>query len=336
MAQITIGNEDTRLQVGILGQFWGDWNQSPGTQGYAQNLYLRRARILMSLDIGENIFLFLQTDAPNLGKTPKAMNSGFLLQDAFMEYRVNHAFHLDGGLMIVPFCRNALQSPASYYTIDLSQLSTVTGSATQSSAFRDAGFAVSGFFFNDHLLYRTGVFEGERDTNAKNSLRSAGFVQYDFFDAEKGYTFLGTALGKKKILAVSGGFDRQGTYRAYSGNVSGDLPVHQGDEIGGQFQFTKYDGRTKFPAILNQNDYLLEGAYYVHRLHVQPIGKFESQNYVATTASTTDINRYGTGVNCYLHGQNLKWTMQYVRAIPRNSAIHPGNEFTAQLQLFYF
>jgi hypothetical protein len=58
---------------------------------------------------------------------------------------------------------------------------------------------------------------------------------------------------------------------------------------------------------------------------------------VQAVNSTKDINRFGFGANYYLHAQNLKWTLQYTRALPQNgSTIRPSNEFTTQLQLFYF
>ncbi|HYL74096.1 MAG TPA: porin [Bryobacteraceae bacterium] len=335
-AQLTVSNEDVRFRFGALGQFWGDWTQDPATSGYSQNLYIRRARLIVSGEIGKNLTFFFETDAPNMGKTPKALGSGFLVQDAFLEYKVNNAFRVDGGLMLVPFSRNGLQSPASYSTLDISPLATVANAPTQSSVLRDAGFAASGFFLADHLQYRIGAFQGQRDPNARNSLRSAGYLQYDFFDTETTYTFAGTALGKKKILAVDCGFDKQGAYRGYSANVAAAKPVHGGDEIGGQFQFLTYDGRNKFPVISHQNDYVAEATYYVHRARVQPFGKFESQNFVEAAARNKDINRYGTGVNYYIRGQNLKWTLQYLRALPRNSATAPSNEVTMQLQFFYF
>jgi hypothetical protein len=49
-----------------------------------------------------------------------------------------------------------------------------------------------------------------------------------------------------------------------------------------------------------------------------------------------DINRCGAGVNYYIHGQNLKWTMQYLRVLPASASLAPGNEFGVQLQLFYY
>ena len=188
----------------------------------------------------------------------------------------------------------------------------------------------------DKLLYRLGMYEGQRDAGGHNSLRTAGYLQYDFFDPEKGYTLVGTALGKQKILAVDASFDTQGSYRALSANVAADIPVRKGDEIGGQVQYFHYDGRQKFPTLASQNDYLVEAAYYVRRVKVQPFFKYESQNFVAATNGAKDISRYGSGANYYIRGQNLKWTFQYLRALPRGPVLRPCNEFSVQLQLFYY
>ncbi len=338
-AQIQVKSEDITMRFGIQGQLWADWTQTSGptAQGYQQNLYLRRARILLGGDIGKDVSFFIQTDSPNLGKTPKTGTSSFILQDAFLEWKASNAFRVDGGMYLVPFSRNTMQSTVNYYTLDLSALTTVSNSATQSTALRDFGFGARGFFLKDKMQYRLGVFQGQRDANARNSLRTSGYVQYDFFEPETGYTFVGTALGKKKILAVDAGFDAQGTYAAQSANVALDLPVFQGDEIGGQFQYFHYDGGDKFTAVHNQNDWFVEGAYYVHRLKLQPFGKFEGQQFVEATDSLNDIRRAGGGVNCYIHGQNLKWTFQFVRALPQSgSSLKPSNELTMQLQVFYF
>lgn len=338
-AQVGITHEDVNFRFGIEGQFWGDWTQdgTAGNQGYQQNLYLRRARLIVGGDIGEDVSFFIETDSPNLGKTPKSQGLGFILQDAFLEWKPTKVLQIDSGLFFVPLSRNALQSTLSYYGLDLSVLSTINNTATQSIVLRDLGMQARGFFLNDHLLYRVGLFQGERDSNARNSLRVAGYVQYDFLDTETGYVFTGTALGKKKILAIDGGTDWQGSYRGISANAALDLPVRGGDEIGGQFQFLHYDGRRKFLTIRDQNDWFLEAAYYVHRFKFQPFTRFESQQFVATVDSAQNLHRAAAGVNYYVHGQNLKWTAQYSRTLPgAASPLRPGNEFTMQLQIYYF
>jgi hypothetical protein len=337
-SQITVQNEDVSFRFGIQGQLWGAWTQdASGVRGYQQNFYLRRARFIVGGDIGKEISFFVETDDPKLGITPKNLASGFILQDARLEWRPSQQFQMAGGLMIVPFSRNGLQSTVSYMTLDVSPIATVTNGVTQSSALRDIGFEVKGFFLKDRLLYRLGEFSGARDANGHNSPRTAGYVQYDFYGKETGYLFAGTALGKQKILAVDAGFDKQGSYRGLSANVAALRPVNRGDEIAAQFQFIHYDGRLKFPTIAAQNDYLVEAAYYVHRAKLQPFLKYEAQSFVASSNASKDVNRFGLGANYYIRGQNLKWTLQYLRALPQNTTALQGcNELTVQLQLVYW
>lgn len=341
-AQLQLKNEDVTIKFGIGAQFWADWTQdataaTAGAQGYQQNFYLRRARMMMGGTIGDNITFFFDTDDPKLGITPKNLSSGFVLQDAWMEYKVNTSLQISGGEMLLPSSRQALQSPFSFYTADVSAVSTVNNTALQQSALRDMGFQARGYFFKDHLQYRGGVFEGERDANGRNSLRPALYLQYDFFSPEKEYAYTGTALGKRKILAVDVGGDKQGSYRSYSANVTNDTPVNGGDEVGFNLQYLHFDGRQKFTAIPDQNNFLAEAGYYVKKAKLQPFARFETQQFVAADCNTKDINRAGGGLHYYIRGQNLKWTFQILRALPQNgSLIRPSNEFTLQMQAFYF
>ncbi len=353
-AQLQIKNEDVTIKFGIQGQFWADWTQdataaSAGSQGYAQNYYLLRARLMMGGTIGDNINFFFQTDDPKLGLSPagsaatktlttgNATSPGFVIQDAWAEYKINDFLQVSGGEMLVPISRQSLQSTLSYYTVNISSLSTVNNAALVESALRDVGFQARGYFFHDHLQYRGGIFDGERDANGRNSPRPALYLQYDFFSPEKEYAYAGTALGKRKILAVDVGGDKQGSYRSETANIASDTPVNGGDEIGVNLSFLHFDGRNKFTSIPDQNNYVLEGAYYFHKAKLQPFAKFETQDFVAAANGAKDINRYGMGANYYIHAQNLKWTFQYARALPQNgSLIRPSNEFTMQLQVFYF
>jgi len=338
-AQLQIEKGDFTAKFGFEGQMWADWQQDQNTtlpQGYAQNLYLRRVRFMLGGTLFKNVSYFFETDQPNLGKSPKALNSGFLVQDAFLEYKVSNAFRIDGGLMFVPFARHAMQSTVAYYSLDISPIATVNNTVTQSSGLRDLGFQARGFLAKDHFLYRIGLFDGARDASGRNSLRTAGFVQWDFFDSETGYILPGTALGKQKILAVNAGFDTQGSYRAISANVTADIPVNKGDEIGGQMQYIHYDGQQKFTTIPDQNDFLAEIAYYSKRIKTQPFFKYESENFVLASQIAKDYNKWGGGVNYYVFGQALKFTGQIQRVIPRNTPNKPSNEFSVQMQVFYF
>jgi Phosphate-selective porin O and P len=305
-AQIKISSNDEQQSIsfGIEGQAWADFQQdqnTTGPQGYQQNLYLRRIRLMIGGELSDKITFFFDTDQPNLGKNPKALNSGFLVQDAFFEYHPFNALRLDGGLMTIPLSRNALQSTASYYSLDISPIATVNNGATQTSALRDLGFQLRGFLMGDHLQYRLGEFSGERDSNGRDSLRSAGYIQYDFFAPETSLYYPGTTLGKKKILALNAGFDKQGSYYAAAADLTAAIPIHGGDEIGGQIQFIRYDGAHKFLSIPRQNDYLVEATYYYRPMKLQPFVKVESENFSAPVNFGKDWNRYGGGLNYYLH-----------------------------------
>ena len=353
-AQFQLKTEDASVRFGFLGQFWADWTQdataaSAGPQGYAQNFYLLRARLMFGGTIGDKITYFFQTDDPKLGLSPAGSTAtktlttgnttspGFIIQDAWVQYRVSNQLQLAGGEMFVPNSRLGLLNPWTFYTVNLSSLATVANSALTESGLRDVGFQARGYFFHDHFQYRGGVFDGERDANGRNAPRPALYLQYDFFAPEKEYTYTSTALGKTKILAIDVGGDKQGSYRSETANLSNDTPVRGGDEIGFEFSYFHWDGRDKFTAITDQNDYSLEGDYYFHKAKLQPFAKLEAQDFVAAANAAKDIHRWGTGVNYYIHGQNLKCTLQYTRALPQNgSPIRPSNEFTMQLQVFYY
>src|SRR5919109_970556 len=76
-ASIKVG-DDVNIRFGALLQGWGDWTQDPITEGYSQNLYLRRVRLLVGGQVARNISFFIETDNPNLGRAPKNLGAGFI------------------------------------------------------------------------------------------------------------------------------------------------------------------------------------------------------------------------------------------------------------------
>jgi hypothetical protein len=197
----------------------------------------------------------------------------------------------------------------SYYTLNISPVSTVANTALVESALRDVGFPGRGYFFNDRLQYRGGIFDGVRmptDATPRGRLCTCNTTSSS---PEKEYAYAGTALGKRKILVIDVGGDKQGTYRSETANAAIDKPVNGGDEIGFNFNVMHFDGRTFFrfptrpitwwkPLTISTN----QGAAVCQ---VRNAGFFTGVNGIK------DINRYGTGLNYYIHGQNLKWTFQY-------------------------
>ena len=190
------------------------------------------------------------------------------------------------------------------------------------------------------LEYRGAIFQGIRDVvtgkpTGRNAFRHSAYLQYDFFEKERGYVYAGTNLGKRKILAISGGYDGQKSYKAYSGNVYASLPMGAGNEFVGQIQRSHYDGG-RIAAIPRQNDDVIELGYYFAPLKIQPFFKVEDQKFKPSPSPSRDQNRVGVGLNYYVYGQNLKLTGQALRVKPKNNALNSTNEFTVQLQMWYY
>ena len=265
-------NDNVNFKFGFQFQGWADWQQSATTGGTAQNLFVRRARLLVGGQVAKDVTFFFQTDSGNLGKVNpatgvKQTNTGFVIQDAWISWKLNDAFILDAGHFLVPLSRNILQSTLSFFTLDISPTSTVMAGPTQTNGLRDNGFQAKGYLVDGgRLEYRAAVMQGVRDSASQNSFRTAGYLQYNFFETERGYVFAGTNLGKKKVLNVNGGVDVQKDYKAYSGDVFATIPVAKGDEVGGQVQWIHYDGGDFLKTIPEQDDVLVEAAYYLSKV----------------------------------------------------------------------
>jgi Phosphate-selective porin O and P len=332
-------NDNVSFRFGIQMQAWADELQDATTRGYGQNLFIRRARFLVTGQVAPNVTFFFQTDNPNVGKAPKtgtSLSSGFILQDLWAEWKISDALMLSGGEFLVPLSRQGLTSTISFLTLDISPTSTVFSAPTQSNGLRDTGFQAKGYVADGRLEYRAALFQGIRVAGARNAFRRSAYLQYDFFEKERGYVYPGTALGKRKIVALSAGYDGQSKYKSYSGSVFATIPVLGGNEVAGILQHNGYNGGTFIPTIPDQKDELLELGYYVAPLKLQPFVKFESQKFGAASTPSKDLTRFGAGLNYYVSGQNLKFTGQALRVKPKNNAIHTTSEFTIQMQMWYY
>jgi hypothetical protein len=109
-----------------------------------------------------------------------------------------------------------------------------------------------------------------------------------------------------------------------------------GNEFVGQIQRSHYDGGTYIPALSRQNDDVIELGYFFAPLKLQPFAKVEDQKFKPSFSPSKDQNRVGVGVHYYVYGQNLKFTGQALRVKPRNSVLKGTNEFTIQMQMWYY
>jgi len=335
-AQATIKvNDDINFKVGTLIQAWADTAEDPATDDYAKNLFLRRIRLILGGQLSKNITFFFETDNPNLGKAPKSLSGGFITQDAFIEWKPqSDAFVLDAGLMFVPLCRNCLESAGSLLSLDYGSYTFTQSAATQSSVGRDTGFEAKGYLADGHLEYRAGLFQGVRGIGATNSLRTAGRLQYNVWDKETGYLYPGLYLGNKKILSFGAGLDHQQDYSAYSADVFASIPTAGKNAFNGELTLLHFDGGSTFTSIPEQRDATLQVGYYLAAPKVVPWLRLEKQDFRAATNNFRDNNRFQAGLTWLPNGNNFNIKGAYSRIHPRSG--NSTNEFTVQMQFFYF
>ena len=335
-AQVIIKvNDDVNFRLGVLGQFQADWLEDPATDDTTQNLFIRRIRLLFAGQVAKNVTFFVQTDAPNLGKTlatGKNISPTTVVQDAYGEFKACDAFALDAGLMFVPFSRNSIQSAASLLPIDYGAYAFAQTAATQSSIGRDTGFQAKGYLIGKRLEYRLGAFQGARDARSNRSFRYAGRVQYEILESEgTGFFYTGTYLGKKKVLAIAAAFDTQKDYHAYDADVFADYPSGRG-AITAQVDYNHIDGGATFVTLAKQHTVLIEAGYLLRDLKLTPVAQFATRGVIDT--SVGDEKRWSIGANYWWAGHNANIKAAVGRIEPRGQAAQ--KEVTLQLQLFSF
>ena len=368
-AQVIVKVNDTvNFRLGFQLQGWADWQQDQVSEGYSQNMFIRRVRLIMAGNLAKDVSFFFQTDNPRLGNNPKALNAGFLVQDAFGEWKPfsNDMFIIDFGKMLMPFTRNSLQSTSSHLALDGGTWTFLQGAGTQSDAGRDVGLQIKSYLANDHLEFRGGVFDGFRapanagGAGSRNTYRFVGRLVYNFFDTEKGYVPVGTNLGKKKIVAIGGGYDTQGGftspatattpagkgYEAYGGDFMIDWPFGPGDAKTGRdavtahIDYIHYDGGCRanaagtvatnclIPGLPKEEEIFTDLGYYSHVLNIQPFVRFEAIRFKDASKQSVsgggigNVRRYMGGVNYYVTpaAQNLKITAAFERIVPNTAA----------------
>ncbi len=334
-------NDNVNMKIGALVQGWADEAQDATTKGYAQNLFLRRMRFIVAGQVSPTVSFFFETDNPNLGKAPKALASGFVTQDAFIEWKpISNAFMIDAGMMLPPLCRNCLESAATLLSLDYGTYSFTESAPTQSAVGRDTGFLAKGYLDDSHVEYRAGLFQGVRQnaapghTAAGNPFRATGRVMYNVWDTEVGYVIPGMYLGNKKVLSFGVGADHQSSYKAYSADAFLSMPSVNKDAFNGELTLLHFDGGTFLASIPRQRDMTLQAGYYLAASKVMPFVRFEDQKFSLSSNNGKDNQRLQGGLTWYPNGNNYNIKGAYGRVKPKIG--NTTNELTVQMQFFYF
>ena len=328
-------NEDVNFKFGVLGQFQGEWLEDADGDGTQQNLFLRRARMLVAGQVAKNVTFFFETDVPNLGKTlsgDKNISPELIVQDFYGEFALHKAFALDVGLMFVPQSRNSIQAAPSLLALDYGSYTFSNSSALQSTIGRDTGVQAKGYLGDNRVEYRLGAFQGARDDESHRSFRYAGRLQVQLLEPETpNFFYTGTYLGAKKVAAVGGSFDSQEDYHAYDVDGFLDYPLGDG-AVTMQAAWNRIDGDTTFADLPKQNVVLFETGYFIRAIKITPVFQYTSKDVIDT--DTGDESRWSIGANYWWRGHNANVKVAYTQIDPRGA--EKRNQFNIQLQFFYF
>ena len=346
------GPAGNSIRFGVLLQPQFQAVGSPTSDGYTQNLFLRRTRILVGGTLFGVVDYFVDTDYPNLflnnvntgtaampllAKNTPGMN----IQDAFATYKVaGDQLKVDAGYMLPPMSHNAIQGAATLYGWDYFSYTFQHNESFRSSGNpvgRDLGVQLRGLVLGGHLEYRAGLFQGLReqatatDVAARNFFRATARVQINLFDAEPGFFYAGTYLGNKKIASIGGSYDFQDNYKYVAADGFLDLPVGPGVATA-QVNLAHWDGGTFIPTLLKQTALVGEAGYNIAALQVSPIVRVE---HLWGSGTLADQTRYAGGLAFwpYGHNTNLKAFYSHVKT---EGAPRGFSQFNVQWQIYFF
>ncbi|HTB61484.1 MAG TPA: hypothetical protein VLC06_26635 [Polyangia bacterium] len=342
------------IKVGLLLQPQFQSLGNLDLNGNSYNLFLRRTRLIVSGTLFGAFEYFFDTDYPNLflaDNTPAnattmtaastvKLTPGMNVQDAFVTWKpMGDVFKIDAGYMLPPMAHNAVQGAGTLYSWDyfmftfLSTANTLFGSQS-SPVGRDLGVQLRGLLFDGHLEYRAGLFQGLRDTDtatnvgSNNFFRAVGRIQVNLLDAEPGFFYAGTYLGKKKILSFGISGDTQSSYHYFAGDGFADLPAGPGI-FTAQVNAAHWNGGTFIPGLPKETAVMGEIGYNFDPVHISPI--FRAEYLWSTVANQSHL---GGGLAFWPYGHNSNLKAFYTRN-SETGAPHGDNQFNVQWQLYF-
>jgi len=342
--QMTSADGKQSFKIGVLGQLQLESIDNTNGKDKADNIFLRRIRLLGNFKLSDQLTVFFDTDAPNLGKgnaDGSKNNADIFIQDFIVTYAFSKQFQLDGGMLLTGQTYNHLQSAASLLAVDYGPYTFVESTPTTSRTGRDYGAQARGYLVDDHLEYRAGVFQGVRGVNNTNAFRYAGRVAYYIIGPETTYFYRGTSLGKTQTLSIGGGFDRQNgdltgggsaTYKNYGADLFWDQPIAGGNGFTLQADVNKIDGDLFIKSLPKQSNTMIEAGFYFAGARLMPYVQWARQDF--DLATLLDEKRTQGGLAFWFNGHNSNLKLAYT-TIDRDRS-KKRSQFQVQYQVFAF
>jgi hypothetical protein len=341
------------IRFGLLLQPQFQSVSSATLNGYSNDIYLRRTRVLIGGTLLGAFEYFFDTDFANLFFTEPPMagmpdpgtkaTPGMNIQDAFGTWKAyGDMIKVDVGYMLPPLAHNAVQGATTLYSWDYFAYTFLSGvaapfNASASPVGRDTGAQLRGLLAGGRVEYRAGLFQGRReaatatDVVARNFFRFTTRVQVNLLDPETGFFYAGTYHGAKKILSLGGSLDLQDSYRYFAGDAFVDLPLGR-NVLTAQINYAYWNpngGIVTLPA--RESALMGEAGFLIGAAELSPI--IRAEHLWVTNAN--DTTRLGGGLAWWPYGHNSNLKAFYTNAKTENEA-RSVNQFNVQWQLYFY
>lgn len=203
-------DEETWMEFGFLGQVHATYTDAAADK---EDIFLRRARLILSGQIMDGVKFFAETDNDNAGKNG-APNASTDIQDAFLDVRLPVATNhwIKGGLILLPFSFENRSGATSLLGNDYNG---EVVKLVNTFVWRDYGLEMHGDLLDRRVSYAAGAYDGyDTEGSTKNNdagLRFTGHVALNVIGtAETGWFYSQNRLGKSgSYVSIGAGFDAQ-------------------------------------------------------------------------------------------------------------------------------
>ena len=345
--EMKIGNE-TSAKFGFKMQSWFQIAEdaSPDGENYGTAFSIKTLRFYTNGQISPLTKFGANVDwSKGVWDGATAVSNTAILRDANILFDFMPESKLMLGIYRTPFSRIALQDSFGYifpHSPDIAG-GTYIG---DTGDFRNFGLTFWGELPGQKIKYSAGLFDGDSNPIGTTTDNDTPFysarISISPWDFEKGYTNLGSYLGKNKILTVGAGY-LSGKYKtgvlspvytAWTIDVFTEHSLYHGT-ITGEAAYFNYDRD-----IANGNTAGWYGfvGYLLSDINIQPAVRFEKSNRDGTVTDGEDFQKWSSVINWYLKGHDSKIQIECARKYYDTEGILPRtnmdySDITAAFQI---
>jgi hypothetical protein len=331
-------DDDTYGRVALLGQVAFSAVNGPAGADHVADQTITNARIAIGGQVtdlykfGFNFDMNVGRDAAGAPARPSALADGFILLDFAKEFKVMT------GIYRMAVTRFALTDSYTYLIPSAPDVAAAKFLSSSLAGYRSGGATLWGDLANGMIRYNLSAYDGDYSaapgivTAATNSNDQPGVsarIAVNLLDPEKGYTYVGTNLGKGRIATIGAGYLQQDylsgtTEKTYT--VATVDAFYDVDALTAQFAYFQYDydnAAGQKPA-----GWYAGAGYMLGKF--QPVIRYESWDDDVSGNDNTDFTTLAAGVNYAIEGHDAKIQLAYAKKNFEGTGVDTD---TATLQL---